>query len=166
MTGNRPAFDSALFQETLGCFPTGVVVATTRGVANKPVGLTVNLFTSVSLDSPLILWSIALEAPSLSAFREHPAFTINILSEEQQSLCMQFAKPSDNKFEGIDWHPGYEDTPIIKNALAVLQCRTYRRYEGGDHEIFIGEVKKIEFTDKKPLVFHRGKFFELHVDET
>lgn len=165
MTGNRPAFDSALLRETLGCFPTGVVVAATRGEANAPVGLTINSFTSVSLDPPLILWSISLNAPSLSAFRKHPAFTINILSEEQQALCMQFATPSDNKFDGVDWHPGYEDTPIISDALAVLQCKTYRRYEGGDHEIYVGEVKKIEFTDKKPLVFHRGKFVELVDDE-
>jgi len=161
MTGNRPTFDSALLRETLGCFPTGVVVAATRGDANAPVGLTINSFTSVSLDPPLILWSIALNAPSLSAFREHDAFTINILSEEQQSLCMQFATPADNKFEGVSWRPGYKDTPIISDALAVLQCRTYRRYEGGDHEIYVGEVKKIEFTDKKPLVFHRGRFVEL-----
>ena len=75
---------------------------------------------------------------------------------------MQFAKPSDNKFDGVDWHPGYEDTPIISDALAVLQCKTYRRYEGGDHEIYVGEVKKMEFTDRKPLVFHRGLFVELN----
>ncbi len=166
MTGNRPAidsasFDSAMFRETLGCFATGVVVAATRGDKNAPVGLTINSFTSVSLDPPLILWSIALSAPSLSAFREHSAFTINILSKEQQSLCMQFAKPSDNKFKGVDWRPGYQEAPIICDALAVLQCKTYRRYEGGDHEIFVGEVIKMDFTDRKPLVFHRGQFVEL-----
>jgi len=161
MTGNRPDFDSALLRETLGCYPTGVVVAATRGEADAPVGLTINSFSSVSLNPPLILWSIALDAPSLSAFRAHPGFTINILSKEQESLGKQFARSSNNKFEGVDWHPGYEGTPVIRNALAVLQCKTYRRYEGGDHEIYLGEVKKINFTDKKPLVFHRGQFVEL-----
>jgi len=161
MTGNRPNIDSALLRQTLGCYPTGVVVAATRGDADAPVGLTINSFSSVSLDPPLVLWSIALNAPSLGAFRAHPGFTLNILSKEQESLGMQFARSSENKFEGVDWHPGYEGTPIISNALAVLQCRTYRRYEGGDHEIYVGEVMKIDFTDKKPLVFHRGQFVEL-----
>jgi len=161
MTGKRPDINSTLLREALGCFPTGVVVATTLGDGGAPVGLTVNSFSSVSLDPPLILWSLALSAPSLGAFRKHPGFTINILSEEQHALCMQFSKPSDNKFEGIDWHTGYEGTPIIDNALAVLQCKTYRRFAGGDHEIFLGEVRKIDFTDKKPLVFHRGSFVEL-----
>jgi len=161
MTGNRPDFNSELLRKALGCFPTGVVVVTTRGDNNAPVGITVNSFSSVSLDPPLILWSIALNAPSLSAFREHPGFTINILSEEQKELGLQFARPSENKFEGVDWHTGYEDTPILDNALAVLQCKTYQRYEGGDHEIYLGEVVKINFTEKQPLVFHRGQFEKL-----
>jgi len=161
VTGNRPNFDSTSFRETLGCFPTGVVVAATLGDGAAPVGLTINSFSSVSLDPPLILWSIALSAPSLSAFRDHPGFTINILSAEQQSLCTQFARPAVNKFAGIDWRPGYAGTPVISEALAVLECKTFRRYEGGDHEIILGEVVKIDLTDKKPLVYHRGHFAEL-----
>jgi len=165
MTGNRSKIDSLLLRQALGCFATGVVVATTRGENNAPVGLTINSFSSVSLDPPLILWSIALNAPSLDAFRTHPGFTINILSDDQQSTCAQFAKPADDKFKGIDWHPGYEDTPVINDALAVLQCRTYRRYEGGDHEILLGEVMDISFNEKKPLVFHRGALTELASSE-
>jgi len=106
-----------------------------------------------------------LNAPSLGAFRKHPGFTINILSEQQESLGLQFARPSENKFKDVEWSPGYEGAPIISNALAVLQCKTYRRYEGGDHEIYLGEVKQIQYTDKKPLVFHRGQFVELATKE-
>lgn len=157
----KPNFDSSTLRETLGCFPTGVVVVATRGDGNAPVGLTVNSFSSVSLDPPLILWSIALTAPSIGAFREHAGFSINILSEEQKSVGMQFAQPADDKFKGIDWHSGYAQTPVINNALAVLQCKTYKRYEGGDHEIYLGEVMKVHFTDKKPLVVSRGRFVEL-----
>ena len=158
MTGNRPDFNSELLRKALGCYPTGVIVVTTLGDNGSPVGITVNSFSSVSLDPPLILWSIALTAPSLGAFRTHSGFTINILSEEQKALGLQFARPSENKFEGVDWHKGYADTPVINNSLAVLQCKTYRRYEGGDHEIHLGEVQKINFNDQEPLVFHRGQF--------
>lgn len=161
MTGNRPDFNSELLRKALGCFPTGVVVVTTLGDNDAPVGMTVNSFSSVSLDPPLILWSIALSAPSLGAFRKHTGFIINVLSEEQQELALQFARPSENKFEGVEWHPGYAGTPILDNAMAVLQCRTYQRYAGGDHEIYLGEVQKINFNEQQPLAFHRGQFVKL-----
>jgi len=138
-----------------------VVVAATVGDEGAPVGLTINSFSSVSLEPPLILWSIALNAPSLGAFRTHPTFTINVLSEQQKSLCMQFAKPAEDKFKGVDWRAGLDGAPIINDAHAVLQCETYERYAGGDHEIFLGKVVQIEHTDKKPLIFHRGQFLEL-----
>ncbi len=157
----RARVDTKLLRETLGCFATGVIVVATRGDQGAPVGLTINSFSSVSLDPPLVLWNLALSAPSLGAFRSHPAFTINVLSEEQKSLGLQFATPSDDKFNGVDWYAGYEGAPIIRNSHAVLQCRTYRRHEGGDHEIYIGEVVQIEHSDRKPLIFHRGQFMEL-----
>lgn len=161
MTTNPPPIDSMLLRNTLGCFPTGVIVVTTLGDHGAPVGMTINSFSSVSLDPPLVLWSIARSAPSYGAFRTHPAFTLNILSENQHSVCKQFATPSDEKFKGIDWEPGIEGTPVIKHCVAVLQCNTYQIYPGGDHEIFLGEVVDFESTEKKPLVFHSGQFVEL-----
>jgi len=158
MAHHQPQVDIGLFRETLGSFPTGVVVATTLGDQNKPVGLTINSFSSVSLDPPLILWSIGLNAPSLGAFRQRSSFIINILSEKQKSVCKQLATPSDNKFKDVAWHPGYENNPVIDNALAVIECSVYNRYEGGDHEIVLGEVINLDLTDKKPLVYHRGQF--------
>lgn len=161
MTGNRPPIDSLLLRKSLGCFPTGVIVVTTLGDDGMPVGMTINSFSSVSLDPPLVLWNIALDAPSLGAFREHPGFTLNILSEQQQSVCQQFAKPAQDKFKGIEWKPGYEGTPVISGALAVIQCKPYQRYEGGDHEIILGEVVNIASTEEKPLVYNRGQFAAL-----
>jgi len=161
MTANRPKLDSLLLRKSLGCFPTGVMVAATLGENDAPVGMTINSFSTVSLEPPLVLWSIALNAPSLSAFRNHPGFTLNILSDQQESICKQFAQPARDKFQGIDWYAGYEGTPIIRGSLGVIQCRTYRTYEGGDHEIFLGEVIHFESTDQKPLVFHCGQFAAL-----
>jgi len=158
MTGNRPRIDNQTLRQALGCFTTGVAVVTTLGDNNAPVGLTVNSFSSVSLDPPLILWSIGLNAPSLGAFREHPTFVVNILSAEQQALCQQFAQPAEDKFNGIDWEHGLNGAPVLANSLAVLQCRSYERYPGGDHEIQLGEVMTLEYHDKEPLVFHRGQF--------
>ena len=161
MPQTQDNFDSSLLRQTLGCFPTGVVVAATVGDNGAPVGLTINSFNSVSLDPPLILWSLALTAPSISAFRTHSSFTINILSAEQKTLGLHFAKPSEEKFRNVDWREGYDGAPVICNALATLECRTYRRYEGGDHEIVLGEVMRLGSSDKKPLVYHRGEFTEL-----
>lgn len=151
-------FGNRELREVLGCFATGVAVVTTRGEGGAPVGLTINSFNSVSLDPPLVLWSLALAAPSLDAFRAHPGFAVNILSEDQAALARKFARPAPDKFAGIDWEPGYADVPLIAGAAARLECRTWRRYEGGDHEIIVGEVIAVAAVDKAPLIFHRGRF--------
>ncbi|MGI9388079.1 MAG: flavin reductase family protein [Methyloligellaceae bacterium] len=148
-------------RRVLGCFATGVAVATTVGEKGAPVGLTVNSFNSVSLSPPLILWTISLSAPSRRAFCAHPAFAINILSNEQRDLCAQFSRPSDNKFAGVAYKAGFEGVPILTNSLATLECRIYRRDHGGDHQIYLGEVINLAASDKAPLIVHRGQFAEL-----
>jgi len=161
MTTNRPHIDSLMLRKTLGCFPTGVVVATTLGDDGAPVGMTINSFSSVSLEPPLVLWSIKLNAPSRTAFVSHPGFTLNILSSNQLEVAKQFATPAQDKFEGISWQPGYEGSPILAESLAVLQCKPFDVYKGGDHEIIVGQVVEFDSTDGTPLVFHGGKFVEL-----
>lgn len=154
----EPAVKAADLRAALGCFATGVVVVTTLGDQGAPVGLTINSFNSVSLDPALILWSLAHSAPSIGAFRDHGGFAINILADDQIELCKQFARPSDNKFDGVMFDAGYKRVPLIAGAAAHLECRTYARYPGGDHEIYVGEVVGISTTEKPPLVFHRGRF--------
>ena len=161
--GRSSSFGSRELREVLGCFATGVAVVTTVGDGGVPVGVTINSFNSVSLNPPLVLWSLSLAAPSLSAFRNHRAFAVNILSEGQVHIGRQFARPAPDKFAGIDWQPGYRGVPLIAETAARLECRTWQRYEGGDHEIFIGEVIAMAATDKAPLVFPRGRF--ARVDE-
>jgi 3-hydroxy-9,10-secoandrosta-1,3,5(10)-triene-9,17-dione monooxygenase reductase component len=153
--------DPKALREALGTFTTGVVVVTSVGEGGAPVGLTINSFNSVSLDPPLVLWSLALKAPSLTAFRRHDHFGVNILAADQQDLCMTFAKPAENKFAGVKHEKGMGDVPLLDGATAHLECRTVARYPGGDHEIYVGHVLSLKSFDHEPLVFHRGTFREL-----
>lgn len=151
----------ASLREALGSFPTGVAVVTTLGDEGKPLGLTINSFNSVSLDPALVLWSLALSSPSIGAFRKHGAFAINILRKDQGELCMKFARPADDKFKDIDWTKGYKGIPVLEGAMVTLECETYQIVEGGDHEVYMGAVKRIHKTDSAPLVFHRGQLVQL-----
>lgn len=155
------AIDPGALREVLGQFATGVTVVTTLGDAGAPVGLAANSFASVSLDPPLVVWSIDLKAPSLGAFRSHSAFAINIMCDQSKDLALNFARPSDNKFAGVGWHPGLDGVPILHDAAAVIQCRTEARIPGGDHEIYLGRVFDFHRTDKSPLLFHKGGFATL-----
>ncbi len=155
---NALKIDRGMLRDALGHFATGVAVVTTVGDGGAPVGLTINSFNSVSLTPPLILWSLARNAPSFDAFRRYSSFAINILAKDQHELCMQFARPADNKFENVAFRADFENVPLIEGVHAQLECRTYRRHEGGDHEIYLGEVVGISTFEKQPLVFHRGQF--------
>ncbi|MEP9377303.1 flavin reductase family protein [Aquabacter sp. CN5-332] len=145
-------------RDVLGSFTTGVVVVTTLGPGRRPMGLTINSFNSVSLDPPLILWSLALTAPSLPAFRAADSFVINILAEHQEDLGRRFATPSLDKFAGVDFETGLTGAPLLKDTAAHLECRVYARYPGGDHEIYLGEVVALQDRGHPPLVYHRGAF--------
>jgi 3-hydroxy-9,10-secoandrosta-1,3,5(10)-triene-9,17-dione monooxygenase reductase component len=154
-------FESAALRNVLGHFPTGVTVVTTLGDSGAPVGLAANSFASVSLDPPLIVWSIGLQSPSLGAFRRHSFFAINIMCDASKDLALNFARPSKDKFAGVDWRPGLGGVPVLDPASAVIQCRTEARMPGGDHEIYLGHVLDFHQTDKSPLVFHKGEFATL-----
>ncbi len=155
------SFDARSLRDVLGCFATGVTVVTTLDAAGKPVGLVANSFTAVSLDPPLILWSIGLGAPSRRAFQTHPGFAINIMGAASKEQTLQFARPSDDKFAGIEWRAGQHGVPVLQNAVATLECRTDQRILAGDHEILIGEVLQIDRKDGAPLLFHRGTFADI-----
>lgn len=157
LTAPARASEARNLREVLGAFPTGVAVVTTVGEAGRPVGLTVNSFNSVSLDPPLILWSLALASPSLAAFRLHDRFAVNILAEDQESLCRQFAMPSADKFLNVPFAFGTFGVPVLRGTAAHIECRTYARYPGGDHEIYLGEVERaVGDHGAAPLVVHRG----------
>lgn len=153
--------DPRALRDVLGEFATGVTIVTCIGDDGAPVGLAANSFASVSLDPPLVVWSLDLRSPSLGAFRRYPAFAINILCEDSRDMALTFARPSENKFADVDWHPGLEGVPVLDGASAVLQCRTEARLPGGDHEMYLGRVVTFRGSRKPPLLFHGGRFARL-----
>ena len=153
-----PAFDSKEFRRTLGTFTTGVTIITARGADGEPVGVTANSFSSVSLDPPLVLWSLAKSAHSLPVFQEAEYFAIHILAAGQQDLSNRFASRGENKFAGLDLEQGLGGTPLLRDCSARMQCKTVHRYEGGDHIIYVGEVVDLLNTEAPPLAFQAGKY--------
>lgn len=153
MNDNRQAFRLAL-----GRFVTGVTIVTTRDGDGKAIGLTANSFNSVSLDPPLVLWSLALASPHLPAFRDSKAWAVHVLAADQENLSNRFATRGIDKFEGMDIEDGPEGAPLLPGCAARFGCNSTFEYEGGDHAIFVGEVVGFGDRDVQPLVFHSGKY--------
>jgi flavin reductase (DIM6/NTAB) family NADH-FMN oxidoreductase RutF len=149
--------DPRLLRTALGRFATGVTVVTTQ-VDGKYEGLTANSFTAVSLDPPLVLWSLRLLAPSLEQFRSSGHFVVNVLSSRQSDVSRHFATPRHDKFEGVDFSPGLGGCPMLDASLAIFECRTESTIEGGDHVIFVGRVVRAHYRDGDPLVFAGGRY--------
>jgi len=162
-TPHVDAIDPKLFRQLLGCFPTGVAVITTRSADGKPAGLTCNSFSSVSLEPPLVLFSLRNASSLLGTFVEAGSFAINILSQSQDQLSGRFASSKiADKFEGVAWRPGPLGTPLIDDCLATFECRLHARHEAGDHQIFIGEVKHMtNGSADHALVFYKGAYMML-----
>lgn len=155
----RPC-DPAIYRSVMGAFPTGVTVMT-AAVGESRCGVTASSFNTVSLDPPLILWSLGLRAPSLGAFRAAGCFAVNVLSETQRDVALQFARPAADKFTGLDTFTGVTGAPLIRGALAHIECRVWARHPGGDHEIMLGEVVALGRSEGRPLVFAGGAFHGL-----
>lgn len=153
--------DALNFRKALGAFTTGVTVVTTRG-EDGDVGLTANSFNSVSLDPPMILWSLAKSAHSLLAFKNAEYFAVHILSADQETISNQFARGGADKFSGIDLARGPGEIPLLQHCSARFICKTAFQYEGGDHLIFVGEVEDFDHWDCAPLLFHAGKYGKIH----
>ena len=152
-----------LFRQLLGCFPTGVAVITTRDANGRPVGLTCNSFSSVSLEPPLVLFSLRKASSLVGAFSEAEGFAINILSQSQDALSGRFASSKiADKFEGVAWRAGPLGMPVIDDCLASFECSVHACHEAGDHHIFIGEVKHMGGGGADhALVFYKGAYMML-----
>lgn len=148
------------FRRALGSFATGVTIVTTATGPEMPVGVTASSFNSVSLDPPLVLWSLAKKSLSLDAFRDSGHFAVHILSCLQEDLSNAFARSGADKFANVGWQPGTIGSPVLDKFAARFECRTVHQYEGGDHIIFVGEVVAFDKCDQPPLVFHGGSYAE------
>ena len=152
------AFDTRAFRSALGVFPTGVAIVTTRANDGSLVGLTINSFSSLSLEPPLVLWSLNSNSPSLSMFRDGSHFTVNILAQEQANLSQRFASRIPDKFQGKKVPPRAGRPPLTVDCARWPWCRTPSPQDAGDHILFIGEVERFERTERKPLIFCGGKY--------
>lgn len=158
MQNDPRQFDSTELRRALSCFATGVAVATTIDASGAPAGITISSFNSVSLDPPLVLWSIANDSYSYDAFIKAEFFAVNVLTKEQQDLSVQFAQRNGDKFDGVELRDGLHGVPILADFAACFECSTEHIYEGGDHKIIVGRVLRIEEREAEPLIFYRGGY--------
>jgi flavin reductase (DIM6/NTAB) family NADH-FMN oxidoreductase RutF len=157
----QPAFDPQAFREACSLFASGVAIATVLAQDGTPHGLTISSFNAVSISPPLILICIDLQCPFLAYFRQGTHFAVNILSEEQRGLSVIFAEKPEGRFEGLDWRAGKTGAPLLRGALAALECRTASIMETGDHAIFIGQVERAEFETGRPLLYFHREYRQL-----
>ena len=159
----KPNFSAPEFRLALGMFATGVTIVTARTIDGALVGLTANSFNSVSLNPPLVLWSLARAAASLPVFSTGSHYAINILSAQQKALARQFAARDVDRFANVEFESGVSGAPLLVGAAATFECFNRSRYEEGDHVIFVGEVERCSHrAGAAPLLFHGGKFYTEH----
>lgn len=148
------------FRNALGSFATGVTIATTKDGDGNPVGVTASSFNSVSLDPPLVLWSLAKSSLSRAAFCDSGHFAVHILAASQEELSNRFARSGEDKFADVAWSEGELGSPVFEEHAALFQCKTRHEYDGGDHIILVGEVVDFEAREVAPLLFHGGSYAE------
>jgi flavin reductase (DIM6/NTAB) family NADH-FMN oxidoreductase RutF len=152
------AFDARQFRDALAQFATGVTVICARAGDGRYVGFTANSFNSVSLEPPLVLWSLGRRSASLPAFETAERYTVNVLSTTQIDLARRFSRPHADRFAGVDFRMGWADAPLIHGCVAWFECRHHARQRTGDHIVFVGEVVTCERSPGRGLVFHHGHF--------
>ena len=166
---NSASISPRAMRDACGCFATGVTVVTamdTTGAVPKPVGITVNSFSSVSLDPPLVQYCLGLDAFSYRALSEADYFIIHFLNSEQQNISNQFASQGHDKFKDIPWETSLEGSPLLSMCKPRFECRKHAIYEGGDHMIILGEVMRLtcdqtqeeETANPDPLIYYKGAY--------
>lgn len=158
-----PAFSAREFRAALGMFATGVTIVTARTATGELVGLTANSFNSVSLDPPLVLWSLSGRSSSLAVFRAGTHYAINVLAADQLEMAQRFAAPARDRWAGVRWRHGHGGAPLIEGAAACFECLNRSRYVEGDHVIFVGQVEHCNHRPGAvPLLFHGGRYYTEH----
>ena len=165
-TKSSPSFDKRDLRNALGSFGTGVTVVTSGSKQTRLVGVTANSFSSVSLEPPIVLWSLGSTSPSLDIFDATGRFVINILSLQQMDLSKRFSSNVPDKFEGIDFSEGLDGLPVLNDCVATIECKTIQRNVVGDHMLFLGQVEKYLYERKPTLLFCQGNYLQGAACET
>lgn len=151
--------DPRVLREALGCFATGVTIVTCRDDSAEPCGVTVNSFNSVSLEPPLVLFSLARSLNSVDAFQQSSHFAVNVLAAHQRSLSERFATALTDKWRDLPHRLGATGCPVLDDSLAMFECEGWHQYDGGDHVIFVCRVLRVWRDSRyQPLLFFRGAY--------
>lgn len=153
--------DAAAFRRALGQFATGITVVTTRDAQGRPMGLTVNAFSSVSLEPPLVLVCIDNRSDTHDGFEASGVFGVSILGEDQEHFSRRFAQPGREKFAARDLHLGETGVALVPGAVAHIECRVSSAHRAGDHTIYVGEVVRLETRPGRPLLYHASGYRKL-----
>jgi flavin reductase (DIM6/NTAB) family NADH-FMN oxidoreductase RutF len=157
---SQPNFDSKDLRKAFSKFGTGVTVMTAAAPDGALAGVTANSFNTVSMEPPIVLWSLALTSPSLRVFRDAGHFVVNVLGLQQQELSQRFSKANPNKFAGVALRHTEYGAPVLNDCAATLECMVVSEQTIGDHVLFLGQVKRYEYASVKPLLFFNGKYVQ------
>ena len=160
-TKSNISWDKRDLRTALGSFGTGVTVVTSGNFQSRLVGVTANSFSSVSLEPPIVLWSLVSSSPSLEVFDATGRFVINVLALEQMNLSKQFSKTLEDKFAGVEYTEGLGGLPVIQNCVATFECKTIQRTVVGDHVLFLGQVENYIYENRTPLLFCQGNYMQV-----
>jgi len=161
MTSNLPpSFDKRDLRNALGSYGTGVTVITSGNINTRLVGVTANSFSSVSLDPPIVSWSLVATSSSLDIFDQSNRFVINVLSLQQVHLSKRFSSTASDKFDGVGFSEGLAGLPVIDDCVAAFECKTLQRLVVGDHILFLGQVENYFYENKPPLLFCQGNYLQ------
>jgi flavin reductase (DIM6/NTAB) family NADH-FMN oxidoreductase RutF len=158
---NSSNIDTNARRNALGSFATGITVVTAVGTGGQSVGMTVNSFNSVSLNPPLVLWSIDRNSNCFNDFINANAYAVHVLSQDQQNISNTFASSGADKFADLSCTTGLSGVPILPKYSACFECVTEQQYDGGDHVILVGRVMKFTDSGSLPLIFYRGNYKKL-----
>ena len=148
------------FRKVCARFATGVCLLTTC-TKDGPHGLTVNSFSSLSLEPPLVMVAVALNSAQLAGFEKSDFFAVNILAEGQRHLSIRFAQREEGRFNGFPWSAGQTGAPLFEGVLGVIECRTVNRFDAGDHRVLVGEAVAAEVREGRPLLYYQSGYAEL-----
>jgi flavin reductase (DIM6/NTAB) family NADH-FMN oxidoreductase RutF len=152
------AIPASLYRRTCALFATGITVITTVDKNGHPHGMTVNSFSSVSLDPPLVLVCVDLKNALLGHFLTTASFAVNILGEHQEDVSRRFSTASENRFHGVEWERGTSGVPLLAGVLAWMECGVTQTFEVGDHAVLVGEVRHAWHREGKPLVYFNSSY--------